>query len=492
MSLLIFITNQNTKLDEIIENLVPGKCRAILVSTHKMLDHERQYIFDRSDCEWEFFSFSEWFSDEEAFSFDELAISCIQQNISSPELFVSAQYQSLLYKNKSLESKLLLAFGDHSPIFFVADGLGIIRSSWSEQVHSLSPDTISPRHLSKFRNLFSRLRKALYSSKLWTLVSVDEKHFLFIGSVKRLSIVTGASINKYSLPLLLCRFRKIRLFQIRRFINRFINDKGFLQIFGTIHEFDQELVSDLMDLYPQNKICTVVDGFHPSNYPHTYSVKFKNTDIISPSVMSSDWFKQAGLFIRSTPAFLLEPFARKVPNTPKVNVLFALNHAGDWTSLINRSDTDLMVEAAITFALELPHLKVKIRLHPTMDNPEHEGINASLRIKEYISYFGCSNLSLSNTTLHDDLDWSDVVVSEYSQVLIDSFYEGKISLILNLTRRRSFMADFEKIGLSTFSKIENLTQVFRDNNLEQIVNNQNVAADRFNSLQKGYENNASV
>jgi hypothetical protein len=133
---------------------------------------------------------------------------------------------------------------------------------------------------------------------------------------------------------------------------------------------------------------------------------------------------------------------------PIKRVLLALNHAGDWTALINRSDTDVLVQAFCNVARHFPALVFIVRPHPTMAHPAHEGVGSLKRIQDHVKALALSNLFVSSVSLEEDLETTDVVMSEYSQVLIDAFRAGKLGLIVNLTGRRSFMTDFEACGFA--------------------------------------------
>jgi hypothetical protein len=86
-----------------------------------------------------------------------------------------------------------------------------------------------------------------------------------------------------------------------------------------------------------------------------------------------------------------------------------------------------------------------------MAHEEHEGRNSVKRVASFVGGRGLENFALSVASLAEDLDWADVVLSEYSQTLIDALRLGKWGLIANMTGRRSFMKCFEDLGFASAS-----------------------------------------
>jgi hypothetical protein len=165
-----------------------------------------------------------------------------------------------------------------------------------------------------------------------------------------------------------------------------------------------------------------------------------------------------------------------------------LNHAGDWTALINRSDTDILIEAFVNLAKQNRNLNFIIRCHPTMIHPLHEGINSINRIKEFIEWVNLKNLSVSTASLSEDISRGDLFISEYSQVLIDILQNGKLGIIANLTNRRSFMIDYESIGFLNVNSSANLNSLLQNilNHEVKYVSIQNKAVEEYNSLLKAW------
>ena len=164
--------------------------------------------------------------------------------------------------------------------------------------------------------------------------------------------------------------------------------------------------------------------------------------------------------------------------------MLVLNHAGDWTALVNRSDTDILVEAFANLARARPDKEFIIRAHPTMAQAAHEGVNSIERLADFVTK-ATANLSLSRAALSDDLTRGDLYLSEYSQVLLDVWAAGKLGAAVNLTGRRSFMADYEQLGFAEFTSDHDLRALMEriDETRPELVSQQNRAVERFNTAQ---------
>lgn len=170
---------------------------------------------------------------------------------------------------------------------------------------------------------------------------------------------------------------------------------------------------------------------------------------MSADPLSVDWFTVHSCSVHPPPPFIEVPAMSPPAYTlMRGTVLLALNHAGDWSSLINRSDTDVLVEVFCEMAARFPALTFVVRPHPTMSTEAHEGERSRERLVSFVTSASLPNLRISSSSLEEDLMSCDAVVSEYSQVLIDALLAGKLGLIANLTGRRSFMCDYEGLGFS--------------------------------------------
>ena len=248
----------------------------------------------------------------------------------------------------------------------------------------------------------------------------------------------------------------------------------------TIHEYNRRLFKYFERIY------VFTDGFFPSNYPESYLNMFDNNVVfVIDSFINEKWFRLFGRTTRPIFSFQRKVLLQKVEIESVTNVLLVLNHAGDWTSLINRSDTDLLVSVFGDLAKKNPTLNFTIRPHPTMTHYAHEGANSINRIIEFVKYLDLKNLKISNSSLQDDLFNNDLIISEYSNALIQAFEFGKLGLIVNLTNRRNFMKDFFELGFLTVENLQLLIVFFEEisNDLFLKIKKQNLAVEKFNKLQ---------
>jgi CDP-glycerol glycerophosphotransferase (TagB/SpsB family) len=169
-------------------------------------------------------------------------------------------------------------------------------------------------------------------------------------------------------------------------------------------------------------------------------------------MFDNQWFSRNGKRTLKLPSVIRKESMSEVVSTGEVHVIVALlNHAGDWSALINRSDTDRLVAAVVKLAREFPHKRFIIRLHPTMIHKHHEGVHSIQRIRSYVQWVRLANLSVSEVELQEDFERGDVFISEYSQTVIDAATMGKRIVIANFTGRRSFMSCYEEIGFPQVS-----------------------------------------
>jgi hypothetical protein len=258
-----------------------------------------------------------------------------------------------------------------------------------------------------------------------------------------------------------------------------IDEEGIeIVIATTIHHYEPELAS------LGRPLQIFVDGFHPSNYPRTYLDTYASGDFVVRNMFDEKWFGKYGRRTIKPYPFLKKDYFREVDanRTTMKTVVLLLNHAGDWTALINRSDTDILIRAFADSAKKLPRLIFVIRTHPTMVHPSHEGKHSIRRIRRFVADCAQGNLSVSEGSLREDFDRGDLFVSEYSQTLLDAFKEGRLGIIANLTHRRSFMQDYENCGFLSVRKEEPLdhciARVIAD--VPSSIRAQNEAVRRYN------------
>ena len=199
------------------------------------------------------------------------------------------------------------------------------------------------------------------------------------------------------------------------------------------------------------------DGYLPPNYPRSYIDAYGAATFVSAEPLAARWFAACARPVAPAPTFLIcPPFAPAIAPHAITTVVVLLGHAGDWTALVNRSDNDALVAATLAVARLAPLFKFVLRPHPTMEHPRHEGSGARARLAAHVASAALPNVRFSTGDLATDLAASELLVSEYSATLIDSWRDGKLGVIANLTGRRSFMQEFAALGFPSASTAEEL------------------------------------
>ncbi|MEM9693217.1 MAG: methyltransferase domain-containing protein [Myxococcota bacterium] len=347
---------------------------------------------------------------------------------------------SATYKNHRLHTKLRKAY-PHAAFVFCA-GLGIEASYW--RAHGAAE---VPRNAANAEGTCP-------SPSFAHAITVDDETYLLVSPIHRLRLCGRARVVSREVSLDgLCRDEDPWSALKAVFADALGSTAGSPVLATTIHGYDPRLTQWGRPLY------VFVDGYHPPNYPRTYldgyapGCRFVAREPISPA-----WFRGHGRAC-AVGSPLLEPvrfLPPKVTWTANPTVLVALNHAGDWSALIHRSDTDRLVMASVALARAVPDANVVIRPHPTMIHPDHEGSQSRERIEAYVIAQGLPNLTVSDLSLEEDFARGDIVISEYSQVLIDAVAQGRLGLCVNLTGRRSFLEAYEDLGLPHVRDIETM------------------------------------
>lgn len=234
---------------------------------------------------------------------------------------------------------------------------------------------------------------------------------------------------------------------------------------------------------PGRRTLVLQDGHFPRDYTASVLLTLRRGDPLVPSnPFSEAWARACGWEVERLAGFSDPDFLPVESGCPegRTQVLLALNHAGDWSPFIHRSDTDMLVEAVLEMASREPWLCVRVRPHPTMNHSEHEGRSSIERLRRHVQGHGKENLEFSIGSLDEDLQWADVVVSEYSQVLIDAWRLGMPGISFNPTDRRSFVQEYADLGFSQVADAEALLQLLRD--LPGLAESQGRAVSAYNRV----------
>lgn len=442
----LFVIHQDVDLADLGRTCISERYKRVLVvSTHCMFDDEVATLKEAAaGCEIQVGTFSDWLDDAALERCDDEASAALTARLGElavrvyfPALFASA---SLYAKNAALRARLSKVYGWREARY--SGGLGVAGRYWEEagarQIGEAAEESLqnAPESGTVLRlRLF--LRFLLAPTRL-ECIQQDGRTFAFT-SRKRLAFRSGVKAQEQVIGAWSKLANAVRAFTLNpaRILRKTV--KGVLAT--TIHDYPAHLGDDagLFHIF--------LDGFHPSNYPRTYIDAYGPSVFVTSDPFSVDWFRRHDRRVLAAPGFIAaEPMAGPHGSRQIKQVLLALNHAGDWTALINRSDTDRLVAAFCRAARLFPEVRFLVRPHPTMAQPAHEGVRSRARLEQHVRAAGLDNLAVSDGSLREDMDGSDIVASEYSQVLIDAFRLGKIGLIANLTHRRSFMVDYEACG----------------------------------------------
>ena len=299
----------------------------------------------------------------------------------------------------------------------------------------------------------SRIFDFISLKKCWFVVYSEKSSFFFKDNINRLPVNQNASFCR--LPALLILL--IKLLPLPSFITNCIYSQLLLSIkfsrfSTTIHNFS--IQSRFFGLKP----LIFVDGLHPPNYHRSCGIFYRGYDIVRRSNFDHPWFEANKCSVYSFPDIINEYCINNLKDSISAinainifdkskNITLFLNHAGDWSSLIERSDTDFAIESFINCALGFPDLNFSIRLHPTMATSHHEGINSRHRISKLLDSSSLPNLRLSTNSLDYELSMASICVSEYSDLVLRCISRSIKTITLNPTNRRNFLQFLIDIGL---------------------------------------------
>lgn len=478
----LFVLNQDARMKDVARVCrAGGHERIFILTTHRLFDAERRHIEQLIGSNVRASAFADWLDDAvmeqcddraSAALLPQLGRDCVRRNYA-----VRFSALSLYFKNAAVCGALRRRFRWDSTYY--AAGLGVSHRFWREQgavrLPWPKPSRATPCLPAAALRVLAFLRFMSRTTRLHRIMD-GRQEYLFT-SVRRLPIAPGIRPEPIRLKPLqkLIAALRLRTMTPSRILLGAGGDDAVIAT--TIHDYS----ADLADGAP---VRVFVDGFHPSNYPRTYLDQYGPATFVSYDPLSAGWFARFGRTVVSPPPFLLvaavaPPSAAHRPKT----VVLALNHAGDWTALINRSDTDILVEHFCDAARGFPELDFVVRPHPTMDHPAHEGRASRRRLEAYVRSLALPNLVVSDCTFDQDLERGDLFVSEYSQVLIDAIRRGKLAVIANFTGRRSFMVDYEAYGFASVADCRALTDFIGRacREPEQVAAGQAEAARRYNA-----------
>lgn len=482
----LYVIHQDCRLDRLADHARRNGYAAIcLLSSHTLFGSERKLFADPAFKRVAFLDFSDLLDDGELESCDvEANRRALEGGAGPAGYWEPYRVESLRAKGEKAASNLARRYSIGKS--FVADGLGIEPRPWLARGAEPMPAGIIPRPPA-LRRLAARVArlKARVTARFRTKLEVnvvqhDGARTAILGSIKRLRIRKDVRVEKLSFA---AGWRNFRGKDFLPAVRRGIEKGGPVDFAVSIHGFSSALEQAFRPLN------IVVDGFHPPNYTRSYLDIYGDSAFITRNSFDRQWFVRFGLPVRPALPFLeKELFAEASPaKRGPLRVVLLLNHAGDWSALISRSDTDRLVAAFTELSAEFPDASFIVRPHPGMATPEHEGVGSRLRLNEFVRRTGRPNLAMSTGSLEEDLAHGDLFISEYSQTIIDAMRGGKLSLVANLTGRRSYMQCFEDLGFASVQDYAGMKRVVAEisEDPSPFAARQNEAVARYNALQTG-------
>jgi hypothetical protein len=465
----LFVINQDQSPDSLVTLCKQNRFQSLVfLTTHHLFPFEKQ-VLKKVSADVKILTFSDLLTENDMCTCDEIATQILQAEEGERVKDYANRFYSLSRKEKNrIVQEKILELYQFSNIYYLP-GLGIDEIIWSNFGRSLKiPGSpvfkVSQKIFSLGNRIYSKVTRINEKREI-SLIQNDGKTYVFLSQLKRLRIISNIKVQTV--------IKKNSEFE--KFQHIPDNETIFCT---TIHDYG----SNRQNL--SGKLLVFQDGYIPSNYPRSYIDMFTDSSFVVRTMYDEMWFKTYSKKTIKPPAFIEREFFISCSPVPKKHILIPLNHAGDWTSLINRSDTDLLVAAIQKIAQKFPQFHFRIRTHPTMNHPAHEGIHSSLRIEQFVRSAHLDNLTTSDQSLNEDIAWADVCLSEYSQVLLDALRMGKIGMSVNLTRRRSFMQDYTDIGFFHATNIEEAITILQEimDDVENVCARQNRAVIHYNKL----------
>lgn len=468
----VLVVNHQTSVDAMAARVrASGHRNVLLVSSHLVFPHERAALENAlAPAAINVTSLADWFTDAELAACDEATTESLRENPVRWTFFADQFEQQAGYrKNAAALAALRRAGLPAAARLYAADGLGICAAPWQEAGAARLPPQPTWRQAlrrTKPGQACAYLRALSHGlPRRISLLRDGDTTYLFAGSLRRLALAPGIVAEEIPLTAAL----------------RECDGDCYLAV--GLHEHHPSLRRTALPLR------IFVDSFLPSNYPRTYFDAYAGAQFVCAEPISARWLRAWGGQLAPLPGFLSDgSFAPALPPAMTRTIVFLLGHAGDWTSLINRSDNDTLVAAALELANSEPDLKIILRLHPSMEDPRHEGAGAAERLEEAVRTLGRENVEFSSASLSEDLSRGDLLVAEYSAALIEGWRRGRPGLAVNLTRRRSFLQDFADLGFAHETGREDFfasVKSFR-NAPAEFAAKQSLAALRYNELLKAH------
>lgn len=470
----LLLLNQNSGMECLVRALGAVRGPAVVVTSHALFQDEQTRLIKILGADVHFYRFDEFLADPEMVACDEQATVDLLLKCTPPARFIKL-FEDRSERNKNERVAEQLSRRYRPKRIFFQHGLGIHAGVWQEHggVELPLPRVV---RIAMFAHRARQLAKAFQKHPL-SLIEHDGRQLLFVGRTHRIAFVPDRH------PRDIDEFHDLLLGPgtVRRVARALVERDPAaapVTICAALHEY-RPWLSGLG--FP---VEVFTDGYHPSNYPRTYLDSIGPCTYVIRDMFDARWLGAHGRTWRKPYAFLQSAHMQPAPTKePAIRtIVVALNHAGNWTALVNRSDTDLLVEAIAQLARTLPHIQIVLRPHPTMTHPRHEGPQSLKRLRNFVRGAALQNFVLSDLPLEQDLKRGDFFVTEYSNVLITAWRMGKPGISVNLTQRRHLMKDYFDLGFPAVTSAKSLCSYMESavSNPLEVQDQYRVAAARYN------------
>ena len=458
----IVIFSQNLKLTSLESLFMDKEELFIFISPHMLYDNEKKYICNIFH-DAKFYTFSDFFNDEELAYCDHISYSANQEN-------VFEYYDKIKeVKNELLLKKINQEFGTYEG-YILCDDLGIDLNVWvrhgyihlnhGDYYHHSSVSSLPKKNVSFGHKIKKIIKKSEWISQLYyAFLKKDNQDFsevyVFIGRMDRIAY-------RMTLDWQRSEEEQKRL-RLRHFESQFQ-----CVYLSTLHEASQCKIPDKK----KYAVYYIQDGYLPSNYSSEYlRFKPKNVKYYAWDVLGKMNFERYQLPVEIMPfrkkLYLPDPIFK-----PVKKVLIATSGPGDWTAQKNRSDEDKMLVTFIQVARHFPHIEFIYRCHPTWVHPEHNGVNSIHRAAQCIIESNVPNLRLSSnipsekldnfvlsfprSSLEQDLNDSHIVFGEHSVSMIDAGFKRIPFCSVNVSHRRDLFESMTDLGFPHCESAEDI------------------------------------
>lgn len=455
----LVIFNINTKIEKVLNFLPDPNANYIFLTPHGLYDNEIGQI-SRQLNNVEFYSFGSFNDNDSLLEIDKQSFLENEHLLNRHYIYLN-NYKIKMneLKNEFIHNALRSKFNFDCLVVFCSDddllNLGISYTYWKKQ----NADLIITREASlKAKHLRSGwLAKLSYyiQAQINTRKQVELYSFKHDGT-------NWITPSLYRLKLK----KDIKVLKLKTSYNKLRKEDKQLNFVIGLHECGKLL--NLAPCFVPDRTLIVGDAFRPTNYPpylFAYPIIGRG-EYVPKDGIDAQFFSNSGCEVLNERPIFLESDDLKIAEHGKElelkTIILSLNHAGDWTALISRSDTDLLISSFASTARKFPDLEFIIRTHPTMTGPRAEGEGSLDRIKKFIAESKLPNLKVSELSLEEDWERGDLFISEYSLSVIDAIKKGKLGVFYNITGRQSFMIDWEQMGIKTITSNLELEELLID------------------------------